>query len=291
MSNDDAKLFVAGLPDSISEDVVKEMFQSTGGTVLQVSLPRNRDTGRPRGIGFVTMGSAAEAEAARNALDGSLQMGRSILVRPYQADPPKRDGMGPGPGGPGMGGGGMGGGMGGPPRFGGGMGGGPRPGGGGGPPAQDRQIFVGNIPYDCTQADVEGLINGVAEGQVVRVHLPTEADGRIRGFGFVTMSSPEAAAAAIELLKEGELRGRRLSIKLAQPKADRPARPDGFAAAAFGPPPPPPGPVRRTFDDKKKKAGSGFEDGPKKRRFEGGGGGGGKGGGGGGRVKDWSDDD
>ncbi|MFO0667769.1 MAG: RNA-binding protein [Polyangiaceae bacterium] len=281
MSNDDAKLFVAGLPDSISEDVVKEMFQSTGGTVLQVSLPRNRDTGRPRGIGFVTMGSAAEAEAARGALDGSLQMGRSILVRPYQADPPKRDGVG---GGPGMGGGGGFGGGG--PRFG---GGGPRP--GGGPPSQDRQIFVGNIPYDCTQADVEGLINSVAEGQVVRVHLPTEADGRIRGFGFVTMSSPEAAAAAIELLKEGELRGRRLSIKLAQPKADRPARPDGFAAAAFGPPPPPPGPVRRSFDDKKKKTGGSYDDGPKKRRFEGGGGGGGRGGGGGGRIKDWGDDD
>src|ERR1700735_1991248 len=118
MANEEAKLFVAGLPDSISEDVLKQIFEATGGTVVNVSLPKDRATGRPRGFGFVTLSTPAEAQAARDALDGSMQGGKSISVRPFQNEPPRRDGMG----------------VGGPPRtFGGGGAGappsGPRPGG------------------------------------------------------------------------------------------------------------------------------------------------------------------
>ncbi|HEY2368266.1 MAG TPA: RNA-binding protein, partial [Polyangiaceae bacterium] len=94
MGNDDAKLFVAGLPDSISEDVLKQLFEATGGTVVQVSLPKDRTTGRPRGFGFVTMSSPAQAQSARDALDGSMQAGKSISVRPFQPDPPRRDATG-----------------------------------------------------------------------------------------------------------------------------------------------------------------------------------------------------
>src|SRR5580704_7790914 len=112
MSNEEAKLFVAGLPDSISEDVLKQLFEATGGKVVSVSLPKDRMTGRPRGFGFVTLATPQEAQAARDALDGSLQAGKSISVRPFQAEPPRRDGPG-----------------GGPPRMGGGPGpSGPRPG-------------------------------------------------------------------------------------------------------------------------------------------------------------------
>src|SRR5215475_1793539 len=91
MANEEAKLFVAGLPDSISEDVLKQLFEATGGTVVNVSLPKDRATGRPRGFGFVTLSTPAEAQAARDALDGSMQAGKSISVRPFQAEPPRRD--------------------------------------------------------------------------------------------------------------------------------------------------------------------------------------------------------
>src|SRR4029079_15812564 len=128
MAEDSRKLFVAGFPDSITEDVLRQLFEATGGTVVQVSLPKDRTTGRPRGFGFVTMSSPAQAQSARDALDGSLQSGRSISVRPFQAEPPRR-------------------GEGGPPssRFprdgGGGPGGPPRSsGGGGGPGAPDRTL-------------------------------------------------------------------------------------------------------------------------------------------------------
>ncbi|HEX4445252.1 MAG TPA: RNA-binding protein, partial [Polyangiaceae bacterium] len=212
MANEEAKLFVAGLPDSISEDVLKQLFEATGGKVVGVSLPKDRLTGRPRGFGFVTLATPQEAQAARDALDGSIQGGKSISVRPFQAEPPKRDlTAGPRPmgvGGP-MGGG--------PP--------GPRGPGGAGPQAPDRTLYVGNLPYDTTTEEVQVLVNGAVADGVVRVHLPMDPDGRKRGFGFVTMASPEAAKTAADALRQADLRGRRLVVNLAHPKGERPERP------------------------------------------------------------------
>src|SRR5688500_10786551 len=94
------KLFVAGLPASISEDVLRQLFEATGGTVAEVSLPKDRTTGRPRGFGFVTMATSEAANAARESLHGSFQGGRSISVRPFESAPPKREGSGPGSSGP-----------------------------------------------------------------------------------------------------------------------------------------------------------------------------------------------
>ncbi len=256
-ANEEAKLFVAGLPDSISEDVLKQLFEATGGKVLSVSLPKDRTTGRPRGFGFVTLATPQEAQAARDALDGSMQAGKSISVRPFQAEPPKR-GDGPGLRGPG-----------GPP--------GPR--GPGGPQqAPDRTLYVGNLPYDATQEEVQGLVNGAVADSVVRVHLPMDADGRKRGFGFVTMASTESAKTAADALRSADLRGRRLVVNLAHPKGERPARPEGggggggFGAPfqpAFSGSAPGTGPLHRKpgHEEKRKRS---FEDGggPKKRKVE-----------------------
>ncbi len=268
MSNEEAKLFVAGLPDSISEDVLKQLFEATGGKVLSVSLPKDRLTGRPRGFGFVTLATPEEAQAARDSLDGSIQAGKSISVRPFQAEPPRRDGPGGGLGRVG----------GGPPSAGRG------PGGGGPQAAPDRTLYVGNLPYDATVEEVQTLINAAAADGVVRVHLPMDADGRKRGFGFVTMASPEVAKTAADALRSADLRGRRLVVNLAHPKGERPPRPEG---GGFGGPPqfggPPPfsggapggGPShKKAFEEKRKRS---FEDGggPKKKtsRHERGGGG------------------
>ena len=96
MATEDArKLFVAGLPESITEDVLRQLFEATGGKVVDVSLPRDRNTGRPRGFGFVTFATAEEAVGARSALDGSLQAGRAISVRPFSSEPPRRGEGGP----------------------------------------------------------------------------------------------------------------------------------------------------------------------------------------------------
>jgi nucleolin len=214
MGNEEAKLFVAGLPDSVSEEVLKQIFEATGGTVVSVSLPKDRMTGRPRGFGFVTMATPEEAESARAALDGSLQSGRSISVRPFQSEPPRKGENGPASSGP--------------------RSSGPRS---SGPASQapDRTLYVGNLPYDCSQPEVEAMINAaIGDGQVVRVHLPMDPDGRKRGFGFVTMASAEAAKNAADQLKSADLRGRRLIVNIAHPKGDRPPREGGFGGGGGG---------------------------------------------------------
>ncbi len=256
MANEEAKLFVAGLPDSISEDVLKQLFEATGGKVVSVSLPKDRTTGRPRGFGFVTLATPAEAQAARDALDGSMQAGRSISVRPFQAEPPKRDAAGA----PGAG-----------PRP---MGAPPGPRGPAGPAqAPDRTLYVGNLPYDASVEEVQLLVNTAVPEGVVRVHLPMDADGRKRGFGFVTMASAEVAKTAADTLRTADLRGRRLVVNLAHPKGERPARPEGGHAVpfqpSFGASSPGGGPPHRKpgHEEKRKRS---FEDGGglKKKRVE-----------------------
>ena len=176
MATEDArKLFVAGLPESITEEALREIFEATGGSVTDVSLPRDRATGRVRGFGFVTFSTPEEAGTARDSLDGSLQAGRPISVRPFSSEPPRREGgMSPREGG-GVGGGG---------------GGGMSPGGGAG--QEDRTLYVGNLPYDVTQQEVSALFTDNSLPPPVRTHLPLGPDGRLRGFGFVTCSSADS---------------------------------------------------------------------------------------------------
>jgi nucleolin len=220
MATEDArKLFVAGLPESVTEDALREVFEATGGKVTDVSLPRDRATGRVRGFGFVTFATSEEASTARDQLDGSLQAGRPISVRPFSSEPPRREGgpphsgeggpRGPGPGGPGPGAG-----------------------------QEDRTLYVGNLPYDVSQQEVTALFTDNAMGAPVRIHLPVGPDGRLRGFGFVTCASADAANAALNTLRNLDVRGRRLMVNIAHPRGERPApsgpRPGGYAGGGGG---------------------------------------------------------
>jgi nucleolin len=216
-AEDDRKLFVAGLPESITETVLRQIFEAAGATVVDVSLPKDRATGRPRGFGFVTLGAADQAAAVRSALDGSIQSGRSISVRPFNSEPPKRGEGRPEGGGP------------------------SGPGGGGG---EDRTLYVGNLPYETTPQEVEAFFKEHNVEGVARVHLPSGPDGRLRGFGFVTMANGEAANQAITGLRDADFRGRRLTVNIAHPKGSgpaRPARPDGGGGGGYESIPSPPG--------------------------------------------------
>ena len=121
-----AKIYVGNLPFSATEDQVRALFAAHG-TVESVALPNDRETGRPRGFGFVEM-SQADAARAIQAVNGQDLGGRALRVNEAQDKP--RTGGGGG-GGRSGGGGGYGGGGGGG-RSGGGGGGGYGGGGGGG---------------------------------------------------------------------------------------------------------------------------------------------------------------
>jgi cold-inducible RNA-binding protein len=112
-----AKIYVGNLPFSATEDQVRALFAQHG-TVESVALPNDRETGRPRGFGFVEM-SSADAARAIQAVNGQDMGGRALRVNEAQDKP--RGGGGGGGGGRGGYGGGGGGGRGG---YGGGGGGG-----------------------------------------------------------------------------------------------------------------------------------------------------------------------
>jgi RNA recognition motif-containing protein len=74
------RLYVGNLPFSADEDQVRELFAQNDRTVVEVKLITDRDTGRPRGFGFVEMGSSEEAEGAINELNGYSMDGRPLTV-------------------------------------------------------------------------------------------------------------------------------------------------------------------------------------------------------------------
>ena len=120
------KMYVGNLSFNTSESQLLALFEPFG-AVASASLVMDRETGRPRGFGFVEMHNDAEANAAMTALSGKNVDGRDLTVN--EAKPREAGGGGGGRGGFGGGGGGGGGGRGG---FGGGGGGGGRGGSGGG---------------------------------------------------------------------------------------------------------------------------------------------------------------
>jgi RNA recognition motif-containing protein len=124
------KIYVGNLPFSADEAAVRQLFEQHG-KVDSVSLINDRETGRPRGFGFVEMPSADAARAIQS-LNGQNMGGRPLRVN--EAQERERGGGGGGGRGFGGGGGGRSGGGGGYGGGGGGYGGGGggRSGGGGG---------------------------------------------------------------------------------------------------------------------------------------------------------------
>ena len=76
------KLYVGNLPFTATEDAVRALF-APHGIVEKISLITDRDTGRPRGFGFVEM-SNADAARAMQALNGTDFDGRSLKVNEAQ---------------------------------------------------------------------------------------------------------------------------------------------------------------------------------------------------------------
>lgn len=81
-------------------------------------------------------------------------------------------------------------------------------------------IYVGNLSYEVTEADLSAVF--AEYGSVKRVQLPVDREtGRMRGFGFVEMSSDTEEEAAIESLDGAEWMGRDLKVNKARPREER----------------------------------------------------------------------
>ena len=114
-----------------------------------------------------------------------------------------------------------------------------------------NKLFVGNLSFNTTENDLQDAF--AAHGTVLEANLMVDRmSGRPRGFGFVTMSTPEEAQNAIQAMHGKDLDGRALTVNIARPREERSG------------------------------GGGGGGGGGGRREYGGGGGGGGRGGGGGG---------
>jgi len=121
-----------------------------------------------------------------------------------------------------------------------------------------NKLYVGNLPFSLGDAELSNLFAQAGNVASARVVLDP-ATGRKRGFGFVEMSTPEEAEAAVSMFNNSEVEGRQIVVDIARERAPREGGGGGF------------------------RGGGGGGGGPRRRPHGGGGGGGYRGQGGGGR--------
>jgi RNA recognition motif-containing protein len=84
----------------------------------------------------------------------------------------------------------------------------------------ENKLFVGNLSYNTTENDLHDAF--AAHGTVLEANLMVDRmSGRPRGFGFVTMSSPDEAQKAIQAMNGAVLDGRNLTVNIARPREER----------------------------------------------------------------------
>uniref|UniRef100_A0A7I4CMI5 RRM domain-containing protein n=1 Tax=Physcomitrium patens TaxID=3218 RepID=A0A7I4CMI5_PHYPA len=184
--DDPNKLFVGNIPWGCDEAAMTSLF-SPYGSVVDAKIVYDRDSGRSRGFGFVTMEKVGDAQTAMENLDGTELDGRELRVNFAGEKPPSRS---------------------------------ERPSGG------DRKsrdgpnkLFVGNLSWGCDETALESLFSDY--GRVVEARIAYDKDsGRSRGFGFVTLSNETEVNTAIENLDGAEFDARQLRVNLA---GDKPA--------------------------------------------------------------------
>ena len=84
----------------------------------------------------------------------------------------------------------------------------------------DNRLFVGNLSFNTSESDLQAAF--AAHGSVIEANLVMDrVTGRPRGFGFITMSSPEEAQKAVEAMNGTSVNGRALTVNIARPREER----------------------------------------------------------------------
>ena len=97
----------------------------------------------------------------------------------------------------------------------------------------NTKLFVGNISFNTTENDLQDAFS--AHGTVTEANLMVDRmSGRPRGFGFVTMSTPDEAQKAIQAMNGASLDGRNLTVNLARPREERSGGGGGGDRGGYG---------------------------------------------------------
>jgi RNA recognition motif-containing protein len=83
------------------------------------------------------------------------------------------------------------------------------------------RIYVGNLPYSVTDEDLREVFGEYGELASAEV-IKDKFSGQSKGFGFVDMPNNSEADAAIKELNEAVIKGRKLTVNEARPRAERP---------------------------------------------------------------------
>lgn len=99
-------------------------------------------------------------------------------------------------------------------------------------------VFIANLDWDITSDDLTATFSSF--GKVLYAHVVYEnLTKKSKGFGYVEMEDAEGAIAAIEALHGMEINGRKLDVKIASPKGNRPPKkeqaPKPFVKKPFSP--------------------------------------------------------
>ena len=86
----------------------------------------------------------------------------------------------------------------------------------------EMNIYVGNLPYSATDADLRDTFAQFGEVSSVQL-ISDKFTGQSKGFGFVEMANNSQADAAIKGLNGTALKGRNITVNQAKPRAERPA--------------------------------------------------------------------
>ena len=87
----------------------------------------------------------------------------------------------------------------------------------------NKKLYVGGLPYSVTDEQLKQLFTGHGTVESAKVIKDRESD-RSRGYGFVEMSTQEEAEKAITAVNGTQMEGRSITVNLAKPREDRPAR-------------------------------------------------------------------
>ena len=96
-----------------------------------------------------------------------------------------------------------------------------------------NRLFVGNLSYQTAENDLQDFF--AAAGSVSSVNLMMDKfTGKSRGFAFVEFTSENEATKAVEMFNGKELQGRPLTVNIARPREERPARSGGGYGGSGG---------------------------------------------------------
>ena len=90
------KLYVGNLAFGATEEDIRSEFENLGIHTESITVMRDRDTGQPRGFGFVEVADDTETQKAIAGLNGKDMMGRAIVVNEARPQTAKRDSGGRG---------------------------------------------------------------------------------------------------------------------------------------------------------------------------------------------------